>query len=167
MRTSVVPTRNTCLFNLGEVHTMDAKHRNPLHSADRQPQYKYIKNDSHNGPRFFSTQQQSLSRFKILGRHLFIVFVMCFTFFITQTTNTSFTLSTTSSALTMEVRVSDRGFSMRETITINVAFPDDRLNKRYHDWLQPVIGDAVGAPFIRPIGLCRGSVAVPGWRGAR
>lgn len=137
MRTSVVLTRNTCLFNLGEVHTMDAKHRNPLHSADRRPQYKHIKTYSHNDLRFASTQRQSLSHFKILLRRLFIVFVICFTFFITQTTNANFMLSTTSSALTMEVRVSDRGFSMRETITISVAFPDDPLNKRYHDWLQP------------------------------
>ena len=144
MRTSVVLTRNTCLFNLGEVHTMDAKHGNPLHSADRQPQYKYIKTYSRNVSRFVSTQRPLLSRFEILLRRLFIVFVVCFTFFITQTTNASFTLSTTSSALTMEVRVSDRGFSMRETITINVAFPDDLLNKRYHDWLQPVIGDLKG-----------------------
>lgn len=137
MRTSVVLTRNTRLFNLGEGHSMDAKHRNPLHSADRQPQYTYIKTYSRDAARFASTQRQSLSRFKILLRRLFIVFVMCFTFFITQTTNASFTLSTTSSALTMEVRVNDRGFSMRETITISVAFPDNLLNKRYHDWLQP------------------------------
>ena len=88
------------------------------------------------------TDVPTSSRFKITLKRLFIVSVVCLTLFITassmaQATSASITFSPSSSSSTMELRVSNKGFDIRETITISVAFPGDLSNRRYHDWLRP------------------------------
>jgi len=79
---------------------------------------------------------------KIKVMRSLVVFVACLTLYITassaaQATGASIMFSRSLSSSTTQVTLSGKGFGMRKTITINVAFPGDPLNKRFHDWLQP------------------------------